>query len=84
MALSTCGDREFVQAYVAAKSTDELALKLGLSKGTVLARAKKLRAIGVLLPKYQRASYLIAKREVDVAGLNQLIASSVAPTAPIA
>ena len=65
---------DFVKAYHAVESYEELASKLGLSPDSVASRASKLRKLGVILPPFKRAS-----KGIDVAALNAL-----APPATVA
>ena len=60
---------EFVTSWVKAAGYEELASLTGLAKGSIQARAVRLRKAGVKLPKYGQS-----KRMVDTKGLNALIA----------
>ena len=63
-------DDEFVEAYVKADSVDEVIESTGMTYGSISQKAKKLRDLGVDLPKFKRQA-----KEVDVVGLNRLIKS---------
>ena len=61
-------DKEFVTLFCRCSSTDELAKKAKLTKQAARARAMRLRAAGVKLPKYSR------KKEFDLEELNAIVA----------
>jgi biotin operon repressor len=63
------GSEDFVATFAQAKSTGEVAEKLGLSKASVHARASALRKAGVKLRRFPRGR----KSVVDVAALNELL-----------
>jgi hypothetical protein len=62
-------DVAFVQAWLQSENYAGVARLLGLARGSVLAKATRLRKAGVNLPKYARS-----RKPIDVAGLNELIA----------
>ena len=62
-------DTDFVRALLSSKSYTELATTLNMAQASVQARANRLRKAGVELPAYDRK-----KKEIDVTGLNGLIA----------
>lgn len=61
----------FVKAWMKGGTTGDVAERLGRSIVAVYGRAKRLRKIGVALPKLDRAPRGLA--EVDVKALNALI-----------
>jgi transposase len=61
-------DASYVNVYVASKSIEEVARKLGLAESSVQSRACKLRKAGVKLPLFERK-----KKKIDVQALNNLI-----------
>lgn len=61
-------DVDFVRAWVASASTDEVATKTELTVASVNARATKLRKNGVNLPPFARK-----KKVVDADALNAII-----------
>jgi hypothetical protein len=61
-------DVDFVTEYAKAKSLDEVATQLGMTKESVQARAFKLRKAGVGLPRFTKSS-----KPVDVSGLNAIL-----------
>lgn len=59
---------DFVTAYAKANSLDDVVKSLGMEKGSVQARASKLRKLGVKLPKFVRGA-----TPTDVASLNAIL-----------
>ena len=66
---TTVAVEDFVVAFAQAKSAGEIAEKLGLSKGSVHARASALRKAGVKLKRFPRGR----RTALDVAALNDLL-----------
>jgi hypothetical protein len=60
---------DFVRAWQAAASAQEVADKLGMPKAIVLARASNYRADGIELKKMKRQN----RKSLDIKGLNRLI-----------
>jgi hypothetical protein len=67
MAKTQISNVDFVKAYIASESSEELAANTGLTIESARSRAAKLRKAGVALPKFDR------KREIDITGLNAII-----------
>lgn len=66
-------DEEFVRAWVGSSTRAEVAEALGIGYNAVCVRSKKLIAAGVKL-SMERACPVRGPREIDVKGLNALIA----------
>ena len=75
MAKTQTSNVNFVKAYMASRSSEELAANTGLTLESARSRAAKLRKAGVNLPKFSR------ERAIDIAGLNAIVnGDCVAPT----
>ncbi len=68
-------DKEFVEACLAAVNIDEAAEALNMKKSGVSARARRLRKLGVKMPKFKPG--LRAPRKVEVEELNKIIDATV-------
>jgi hypothetical protein len=74
MAKIQVSNEDFVRAVLANTSYAGLAAAIGLSKASAQSRVNALRKLGVNLPKYERVKSSRAKKTVDVAALNALLA----------
>lgn len=61
-------DVDFVTAFAQCTTLDDVVSKLGMEKGSIQARASKLRKVGVKLPVFRRTN-----KPVDIAGLNAIL-----------
>ena len=67
-------NEEFVKNWMSCDSYDDMSFNTGMTVSAVQARATRLRKAGVQLPSFTRATR--KTKEIDVAGLNNMIDSN--------